>query len=87
MMAKTIVRCKDRVKYWTTQSGISPLLGTVIDAEIKYNTTYASIKPDDSEAPVYLFYGAIWGFAPVNEYIHPFSPQAMGRIKTRGSVK
>lgn len=78
-----IVASGDCVKFWTNQTGLKPVFGTVQEAELRYGSTYATIKPDGSDKLVYLFYGAIWGFAPIDEYIHPWSPQAMGRLKSR----
>ncbi|KKN59297.1 hypothetical protein LCGC14_0543960 [marine sediment metagenome] len=77
------VNIGDHIKFWVTRTGNKPLLGTVVKAEIRYGSPYATIRPDDSEALVYLFYGAIWGFAPINEYIHPWSPQSMARQRLR----
>lgn len=82
-----IVASGDRVRFWTNQTGLKPLFGIVEEAELRYGSTYAAIKPDGSDNLVYLFYGAIWGFALIDEYIHPWSPQAMGRLKSRGAAQ
>jgi hypothetical protein len=74
-------KSEGRVKFWITSKGNKPLLGTVIKAEVRNGGIYASVKPDDSKTLVYLFYGAIYGFVPINEYVHPWSPQSIARLK------
>jgi len=75
------VQTGDRVKYWTPETGIKPNLGMVVTAESRNGSIYATILPDDRESLIYLYYGAIEGFAPVDEFIHPWSPQTMARLR------
>jgi len=75
------IKIGDNVKFWQPKTGNGLLFGTVVKDEIMHDSVYATIKPEDSEELVYLFYGAVWGFAPVNEYIYPWSPQSMARLR------
>ncbi len=78
---KQNIKSGDRVKFWTPTTGVEPLLGTVLKSEIRYDNTYATIKPDDSDRLVYLFQGAIYGFEPLDKFVNQWNPQAMGRLK------
>jgi hypothetical protein len=84
---KPCVQPGDRVQYWAPVTGLKPLTGTVVKAEIKYGTTYATITPDDSDEKVFLFHGAVYGFELIGQLPHPWSPQAMGRLKGSKGVE
>jgi len=81
-MNELIVSRGDKVRYFLPDG---EHIGTIERAEIRYGSTYATIKPDHRDDPIYLFHGAVAGFALIDEFIHPWSPLAMARL--RGSVK
>lgn len=78
MNNEPIVKQGDKVRYYSFDG---EHIGTVEKAEIRYGSTYAIIKPDHKDSLVYLFHGAIEGFALMDEIIHPWSPLAMGRLR------
>lgn len=76
-----IVQTGDRVKYWSPRTGRKPNLGTVVTAESHNGSIYATIRPDVGVSLIYLYYGAIEGFAPIDEFIDSWGPQAMARLR------
>ncbi len=78
MNNESIVKRGDKVRYYSPD-GVHT--GTVDWAEIRYGSTYAAIKPENKEGLLYLFHGAIEGFDLMDEFIHPWSPLAMGRMR------
>ncbi len=78
MKIKPIVKQGDKVRCYSYH-GI--YTGTVEKSEILYGGTYATIIPDGKTEPVYLFHGAVEGFEPLSENVHPWSPLGMGRMR------
>ena len=61
-MSDPCVAPGNRVRFWLMRTGLAAQFGTVISAELLYDSTYATIQPDDGGAVVHLFYRAVWGF-------------------------
>lgn len=67
-MTTPCVHQGNKVRFWTTETGLQPQPGTVCSSEIRYDATYAVIQPDkEPEKRLHLFHHAVWGFEPIEQ--------------------
>jgi hypothetical protein len=61
-----VVHVGDAVRFWTPETGMREQRGTICTVRISQGILEAEIIPDRGpERRVFLCYGAVWGFKPV----------------------